>query len=41
MIKRRHACGSKFTFVVNLKAAQALGLTLNRDVLLIADEVIE
>jgi putative tryptophan/tyrosine transport system substrate-binding protein len=32
---------TKFELVINLNAAKALGLTVNRDFLLIADEVIE
>jgi putative ABC transport system substrate-binding protein len=32
---------TKYELVVNLKAAKALGLTISRDMLLIADEVIE
>jgi putative ABC transport system substrate-binding protein len=32
---------TKFEFVINLKTAKALGLTVSRDILLIADEIIE
>jgi hypothetical protein len=32
---------SKFEFVINPKTANALGLTINRDILLVADHLIE
>jgi putative ABC transport system substrate-binding protein len=32
---------TKFELVINVKAATEVGLTINRDILLVADEVIE
>jgi putative tryptophan/tyrosine transport system substrate-binding protein len=32
---------TKFELIINLKAAKAVALTINRDILLVADEVIE
>ena len=32
---------TKFELVINVKAASEVGLTINRDILLVADEVIE
>jgi len=32
---------TKFELVINMKTARTLGLTVNRDILLVADELIE